>query len=147
MIAIGLLLFLQIVLLSYSSSGLTGENFLIVAKQRSFYYLANLPATMRVTQPFYCTNETTTTTERRVTPNQVRVCHGTEDKTLENQSPMDAFSAEEPTAWLSRGFVGRLVKVGRSFPEHTQVSCLIPFRFVPRNYTSKRNVLDGRASA
>eukprot|EP00752_Nemacystus_decipiens_P012656 g11210.t1 len=47
---------------------------------------------------------------------RVRVCHGTEDKTLEKRSPADAPLAEEPGPWLSRGFLGRLVKTKGTRP-------------------------------
>eukprot|EP00903_Cladosiphon_okamuranus_P018800 g17294.t1 len=50
---------------------------------------------------------------------RVRVCHGTEDKTLEKQkhSPTDApLAQDEPSPWLSRGFLGRLVKTKGTRP-------------------------------
>lgn len=63
--------------------------------------------------------------------NQVRVCHGTKDKTLEKQSPSDALLAEDPSPWLSRGFLGRLVKVSRPFREQ---GCLAPARILPASF-------------
>lgn len=45
------------------------------------------------------------------------MCHGTEDKTLEKRPQADAPVAEEPSPWLNRGFLGRLVKVSPSFRE------------------------------
>ncbi|CAM9285636.1 unnamed protein product [Ectocarpus sp. 4 AP-2014] len=47
---------------------------------------------------------------------RVRVCHGTEDKTLERRSSVYASSLKESTAWLSRGFLGRLVKTRGTRP-------------------------------
>ncbi|CBJ26842.1 Hypothetical leucine rich repeat protein [Ectocarpus siliculosus] len=47
---------------------------------------------------------------------RVRVCHGTEDKTLERRSSVYASSRKDSTAWLSRGFVGRLVKTRGTRP-------------------------------
>ncbi len=67
--------------------------------------------------------------------NQVRVCHGTEDKTLENQSPADLSMAEESNAWLSPGFLGRLVKVrhrplGVLYLRSTYMCLLTPLLFL-----------------
>ncbi|CAM9265396.1 unnamed protein product [Ectocarpus sp. 8 AP-2014] len=47
---------------------------------------------------------------------RVRVCHGTEDKTLERRSSVYASSRKDSTAWLSRGFIGRLVKTRGTRP-------------------------------
>ncbi|CAM9662920.1 unnamed protein product [Hapterophycus canaliculatus] len=47
---------------------------------------------------------------------RVRICHGTEDKTLEKASPVTAPLGEESTTWLGRGFLGRLVKTRGTRP-------------------------------
>ncbi|CAM9304799.1 unnamed protein product [Scytosiphon promiscuus] len=47
---------------------------------------------------------------------RVRICHGTEDKTLENAAPAIALAGETATAWVSRGFMGRLVKTRGTRP-------------------------------